>query len=57
MNIDELSTKLKGMSDFIIPLANAASFDEYSLSIAESTVLNLVSQARLAGLKTNMVRL
>lgn len=55
MNINEFSTKLKGITGFIIPLANTASFDEYSLSTAERMVLDLVSQARTSKLSEDTI--
>jgi len=55
MNINEFLTKLKGLSDFIVPFANTASFKEYSLSTAESMVLDLVSQARTSKLSDNVI--
>jgi hypothetical protein len=55
MNIEEFLTKLKALSDFIIPFANTASFEEHSLSTSESMVLDLVSQARISKLSENVI--
>jgi len=55
MDIDEFLIKLKGISDFIIPFANTASFEEYSLSTTESMVLDLVSDAQASKLSENTI--
>jgi len=55
MNKKDFLGKVEALSAFIIPFANSASFDEYSLSTSESDVLELVFQARKSKISEEII--